>query len=122
MASNDQKSSHFLIGVTLGTILGLLVAPRPGKETRKKLKEEAEKYLDIGKEAYEDVREKYEEDVEPVVSKIVEEVAPLVEVVKELSEPYKEDLLKKVQDFIEDDIKVELKKKRKFFSGMKKAS
>jgi gas vesicle protein len=36
----------FLLGIGMGTVLGLIVAPEPGKVTRRKIREEADKLLD----------------------------------------------------------------------------
>jgi gas vesicle protein len=36
----------FLSGLGLGTVLGLLIAPEPGRETLKKIKAEADKIVD----------------------------------------------------------------------------
>lgn len=43
----DMKSSLiFVLGVGMGVVLGLLVAPEPGKVTRKKIREEADRMID----------------------------------------------------------------------------
>ena len=41
-----KTSLIFLLGIGMGTVLGLLVAPEPGKATRKKIREEADKMID----------------------------------------------------------------------------
>lgn len=41
-----KTSFIFLLGLGMGTILGLLVAPEPGKVTRAKIREEADKIID----------------------------------------------------------------------------
>jgi gas vesicle protein len=41
-----KTSLIFLLGIGMGTVLGLLVAPEPGKVTRKKIREEADKMID----------------------------------------------------------------------------
>ncbi len=43
----------FLLGGAIGAVLGLLFAPRPGKETREMLADSAQKYWGDGKEFYE---------------------------------------------------------------------
>jgi gas vesicle protein len=41
-----KTSLMFLLGIGMGTVLGLIVAPEPGKVTRRKIREEADKLLD----------------------------------------------------------------------------
>jgi gas vesicle protein len=43
---NIRASLIFLSGVTMGTVLGLLIAPEPGKVTLKKIKREADRLVD----------------------------------------------------------------------------
>lgn len=54
----------FLFGAVVGGILGLLFAPKPGEETRKDIKESAEKLYERGKEVYGEQREKLQEAME----------------------------------------------------------
>jgi gas vesicle protein len=112
----DKPSNNFLLGVGIGAILGLLLAPKSGKETREKLKGEYEKYAEKGGEALEEAKVVYsaaKDKVMPLVDEVAERAAPYVEVLKDVSEPYKEELLEKVRDFIEDTVKVDLKTKKK---------
>jgi gas vesicle protein len=47
MKTNDEfKFPYFLVGMGLGAIAGLLLAPRSGEETRKYLRERSNKGLD----------------------------------------------------------------------------
>ena len=41
-----KTSLIFLLGVGMGTVLGLIVAPEPGKVTRRRIREEADKLVD----------------------------------------------------------------------------
>jgi gas vesicle protein len=100
----------------IGAILGLLFAPRSGKETREKLKGDYEKYAEKGAEALEEAKVVYtvaRDKIAPLVNEVAEKAAPYVEVLKDVSEPYKEELLERVRDFIEDTVKVDLKDKKK---------
>jgi gas vesicle protein len=54
----------FLFGAVVGGILGILFAPKPGEETRKDIKESAEKLYERGKEIYGEQKEKLEEAIE----------------------------------------------------------
>jgi gas vesicle protein len=46
MITNRESIPYFLVGIGLGVITGLLLAPRPGDETRKYLRERSTKSLD----------------------------------------------------------------------------
>lgn len=41
-----KTSLIFVLGVGMGYVLGLLVAPESGKATRKKIREEADRFID----------------------------------------------------------------------------
>lgn len=41
-----KTSLMFLMGIGMGTILGILVAPEAGKITRRKIRDEADKLID----------------------------------------------------------------------------
>jgi gas vesicle protein len=41
-----KTSLIFLLGLGMGTVLGLLVAPDAGRVTRRKIREEADKFID----------------------------------------------------------------------------
>jgi|GEM_PF-3657617 len=41
-----KTSLIFLLGVGMGTVLGLIVAPEPGRVTRRKIREEADRLID----------------------------------------------------------------------------
>jgi gas vesicle protein len=43
---NMRSSLIFLGGVAMGTVLGLLIAPEPGRITVKKIKREADRLVD----------------------------------------------------------------------------
>lgn len=60
--ANDRRGSSvlevtlsFLIGTAAGFILGILFAPASGKETRKRIKQEAVKAGEKAKEGYEKI-------------------------------------------------------------------
>lgn len=41
-----KTSLIFLLGIGMGTVLGILVAPEAGKITRRKIRDEADKLID----------------------------------------------------------------------------
>ena len=41
-----KTSLMFLLGVGMGTVLGILIAPEAGKITRRKIRDEADKLID----------------------------------------------------------------------------
>ena len=105
MSHNEDHSSHFLLGVGMGAILGVLFAPRPGKETREKLKADASEYFEKGQELFEDAKEEYEENLEPVVKKIMTKMAPVIAELDELSEPHRQDLIEKMYRMAEEGVR-----------------
>lgn len=48
------KSLAFIVGGVVGAIGGLLLAPRPGKDTREQLKKRADELMEEGRERYGD--------------------------------------------------------------------
>jgi gas vesicle protein len=41
-----KTSLIFLLGMGMGTVLGILIAPEAGKITRRKIRDEADKFID----------------------------------------------------------------------------
>ena len=60
----DNSAKGFGIGLLVGVVLGLLFAPRPGKETRAVLKEKVDYIKDRALEVMEEAGEKSVEAVE----------------------------------------------------------
>ena len=59
-------------GLAVGAILGILVAPKSGKETRNNLMDKGEKLMEMGRESVPDVVEKTKNFVESGKKKIEE--------------------------------------------------
>jgi len=59
-------------GIAIGAILGMLFAPKSGKEIRNEIVEKSEKLIEIGKESVSDVVGKTKELVESGKQKIEE--------------------------------------------------
>jgi len=59
-------------GLAVGAVLGVLFAPKSGKEIRKDLMDKGEKFMEMGKESVSDVVEKTKDFVETGKQKIEE--------------------------------------------------
>ena len=132
-----KESSSFLtgalIGAAMGAVAGLLFAPKPGKETRKELKEKGQKYWETGKlnydraynmaqEAVDEIREHAEPALEEIRTQVQEKVIPLVHKAQEASGPLKEEIKEKIGrlvDDVENKIEEEKKNKKRMFNGLK---
>ena len=126
MKSNDERSSHFLLGMGIGAVLGILLAPRSGKETRKKLGQDAEEYYERGQKLFGEAKEHVEDirtDLEPKVHAFLEKVVPVIEEAKDVSKPYKDELMEQIRDLAEEtEYKghVGMKKAKKAFRNIKR--
>ncbi len=59
-------------GLAAGILIGMLFAPKSGKETRKDLMDTGEKIMEMGKESVSDVVEKTKEMAESGKKKVIE--------------------------------------------------
>ena len=90
----------FVAGAAAGFILGILFAPASGKETRKKIKDQAVKTGEMAKESYEKIAKEAEKGIRVVKEKTGEGI----DAIKEFIEKKKEDLAKKVPAFPEEPL------------------
>lgn len=95
--ADDQKGSgalevavSFLVGAAAGFVLGILFAPASGKETRKKIKDQAVKTGEKAKESY----EKLAHDAEKGVQFVRDKTQDGVEAIREYIEKKRGDILK----------------------------
>ena len=75
MSSNDVGRgvvSALFTGLAIGVVLGILFAPKSGKETRNDLVDKGERLMDMGKESVSDVVEKTKDLAESGKQKIEE--------------------------------------------------
>lgn len=120
--SDNHNSGSFLngafFGFLVGAVVGVLFAPGPGDETRKKLKEAHDEYSEKGKKLIASTKETMEEvrlAAEPLVREIEEKVIPVLERVQEAEESVKEEVLEKI-----DQIALETDESRKAVANLKK--
>ena len=93
-----SKLGKFVLGAAVGATLGVLFAPRSGKETRKILKEKADDLIQKAKEI--DVRE-VREAIEVKTAEIMEELKDLdKEKVLRIAKEKAEDLKEKAEDLV----------------------
>ena len=70
-----KTSLIFLLGIGMGTVLGILIAPEAGKITRRKIRDEADKLIDqaLQKKQQQAEIERLEAALEPTNTTIVTE-------------------------------------------------
>ncbi len=74
MAKKKSNAGKFILGAAVGAALGILFAPKSGKETRAALKKKAGELIEKAKEI--DVKE-VRDEIEDKVSSIIEEMKDL---------------------------------------------
>jgi gas vesicle protein len=102
---SDNRDSHFfdslftfLAGATTGFILGILLAPASGKETRQKIKEQAKKGQELAAEGYQKIAKETERG-----AKIAREKAGEgIDTIKDFIEKKKGEHVRKEPEFPED--------------------
>ena len=100
MANNDGGSSFalgFILGGIVGAVVGILIAPRPGSETRASLVDQSETWRTRAEELAATVRER----VGPTVESVRERVGPTVEGVRERVAPAVENVRERVGPVVE---------------------
>ncbi|HVP90827.1 MAG TPA: YtxH domain-containing protein [Terriglobales bacterium] len=94
----DNKDNHFwdslltfMAGAAAGFVVGILFAPASGKETRKKIKDQAVKTGEVAMEGYEKIAKEAEKSMKVVREKTSEGL----EAIKEFIEKKKGEFLQK---------------------------
>ena len=97
----DNKDSHFwdslltfVAGAATGFVVGILVAPASGKETRKKIKEQAVRTGEAAKDGYEKVAKEAEKGIRIVKEKTGEGV----DAIRDFIEKKKGELQQKAEE------------------------
>jgi len=102
---SDNRDSHivdsvvtFIAGAAAGFILGILFAPASGKETRKKIKEQAAKTGEMAKDGYDKISMEAEKGIRVVKEKTNEGI----DAIKEFIEKKKGEIAKKAPGYPEE--------------------
>jgi len=97
----DNKDGHFwdslltfVAGAATGFVVGILVAPASGKETRKKIKEQAVRTGEAAKDGYEKVAKEAEKSIRMVKEKTGEGV----DAIRDFIEKKREEFLQKAEE------------------------
>jgi gas vesicle protein len=97
----DNRDNHFwdslltfVAGAAAGFIVGILFAPASGKETRKKIKDQAAKTGDVAKESY----DKISKETEKGLRMVKEKTSEGVDVIRDFIEKKREGFLHKPGD------------------------
>jgi gas vesicle protein len=92
----DNGNSHFwdslltfMAGAAAGFIAGVLFAPASGKETRKKIKEQAAKTGEVAKDGYEKIAKETEKGIRIVKEKTTEGVDAIRDFIEKKREEFK---------------------------------
>lgn len=99
MTKKKSNAGKFVLGAAIGATLGVLFAPKSGKETRKAIKEKAEDLIEKTKEI--DVQE-VRDTIEEKVSDIIEEMKDLdKEKVAKIAKKKAAELKKHAEELVE---------------------
>jgi len=79
----------FMAGAATGFIVGILFAPASGKETRKKIKDQAAKTGEAAKESYEKIAKEAEKSIRLVKEKTGESVDAIRDFIEKKREEFK---------------------------------
>jgi gas vesicle protein len=97
----DEKDNHFwdslltfVAGAAAGFIVGILVAPASGKETRKKIKDQAARTGEVAKDGYEKIAKEAEKSIRMVKEKTGEGV----DAIRDFIEKKREELQQKAEE------------------------
>jgi gas vesicle protein len=70
---NDHFFKGFILGGMIGAVLGILFAPKPGREMREELSDETEKLVNKLKTDIEKAKETFEEGKQKIIEKLNKE-------------------------------------------------
>lgn len=97
----ENKETHFwdslltfAVGAAAGFIVGILIAPASGKETRKKIKDQAARTGEVAKDGYEKIAKEAEKGIRAVKEKTGEGV----DAIRDFIEKKKEEFQQKAEE------------------------
>ena len=97
----DSKDNHFwdslltfVAGAAAGFVVGILIAPASGKETRKKIKDQAARTGEVAKDGYEKIAKEAEKSIRMVKEKTGEGV----DAIRDFIEKKKEEFQQKAEE------------------------
>jgi len=93
-SSAVEITLSFLLGTATGFILGVLFAPAEGKETRRKIRDQAERTGEKAKERYEKLSKEAEKSLQKAKTKSKEGV----EAIKDFIDKKKKEISKKPEE------------------------
>jgi gas vesicle protein len=102
---SDNKGSalevavSFLIGAATGFVVGILLAPASGKETRKKITEEVGKTVDKSKEGFDKIAKEAEKGIKVVREKTQEGI----DAIKDFIDKKKEEFMKRSTETLPEE-------------------
>jgi gas vesicle protein len=88
-------------GIAIGAAIGILFAPKSGKETRQELLEKGEKFVEMSKDGITDLMEKTKDFAENTKERF-EEVKVIGEEMIEAGKKKAKKTVKKVKDIVEE--------------------
>jgi len=86
--NTGSKISYFLVGLGVGTLLGILFAPKSGEETRQYLTEKAEEGREFAQRRARELRERAEEIAEQAKQSVARQKEQIASAVDAGTEAY----------------------------------
>jgi len=77
------KGNYFLVGLCIGSMIGILIAPKTGEETRKYLAKKASEGNEFARKQVRELRERAEDEVEcgkDTIAQMKEQIATAIDV------------------------------------------
>jgi gas vesicle protein len=95
MAQNViSKGNYFLVGIGVGSLIGVLFAPKSGAQTREYLAKRANKAKEFGRVQVKDLRDRAEDTVESGIETISQTKEQIARAIDAGREAYKRERLK----------------------------
>jgi len=112
--SGDGFFQGLLFGILGGAVMGILFAPEPGEETRKRLKKKGKELRDKAVEIAGEV----EDAVGPLVEEAKRGVKEVAEEIEDAAEPVKDTARQKLDDLEEELARTKRRFSKELSSGL----